>query len=118
MMKKYRSYLLLTLKICLSLFLFIIPFIISTYEISGTIDLLWKNNNFYISLSNTKQIAFVSRTDDIISDICYLVALLILHRSIKPERLSLTNKVLLFVTALGIADIIGQLIGLGILILK
>ena len=115
-MKNYRTYLSITLKICVVLILLLLPFVIVTYENSGAVDLFWQKTSFYTSLTKRNQVEFVSRTDDIISDVCYLLAVLILRTTIKKKE-SMARKVFLFIVALAIADMLGQIIGLGIAVL-
>jgi hypothetical protein len=62
-----------------------------------------------------KSSKFVSRTDDIISDVCYHSCVNLTHYY-QEEKESM-RKVLLFIVALAIADMLGQIIGLGIAVL-
>ncbi|MGX7009238.1 hypothetical protein SAMN02746068_01258 [Lactococcus chungangensis CAU 28 = DSM 22330] len=112
-MKNYRTYLSITLKICIVLILLMLPFVIISYETSGAVDLFWQKTRFYTSLAKRNQVEFISRTDDIISDVCYLLAVLILRITIKKKE-SMARKVFLFIAVLGIADMLGQIVGLGI----
>ena len=93
-----------------------LPFVIISYETSGAVDLFWQKTRFYTSLAKRNQVEFISRTDDIISDVCYLLAVLILRITIKKKE-SMARKVFLFIVALAIADMLGQIIGLGIAVL-
>ncbi|MGB4792796.1 MAG: hypothetical protein WBP35_05750 [Lactococcus chungangensis] len=109
-MKNYRTYLSITLKICIVLILLMLPFVIISYETSGAVDLFWQKTRFYTSLAKRNQVEFISRTDDIISDVCYLLAVLILRITIKKKE-SMARKVFLFIAVLGIADMLGQIVG-------
>ncbi|MFZ2647959.1 MAG: hypothetical protein WAX43_06465 [Lactococcus chungangensis] len=109
-MKNYRTYLSITLKICAVLILLMLPFVIISYETSGAVDLFWQKTRFYTSLAKRNQVEFISRTDDIISDVCYLLAVLILRITIKKKE-SMARKVFLFIAVLGIADMLGQIVG-------
>ena len=109
-MKNYRTYLSITLKICIVLILLMLPFVIISYETSGAVDLFWQKTRFYTSLAKRNQVEFISRTDDIISDVCYLLAVLILRITIKKKE-SMARKVFLFIAVLAIADMLGQIVG-------
>ena len=112
-MKNYRIYLSIIVKICVVLILLLLPFVIVTYENSGAVDLFWHNASFYTSLAKRNQVEFVSRTGDIISDICYLLVAFILRTTVKRKE-SIARKVFLFMMLGAIANMIGQIIGLGI----
>ena len=112
-MKNYRTYLSITLKICIVLILLMLPFVTITYKTSGAVDLFWQKTSFYTSLTKRNQAEFVSRTDDIISDICYLLVAFILRSTVKRKE-SIARKVFLFIMLGAIANMIGQIIGLGI----
>ena len=112
-MKNYRIYLSIIVKICVVLILLLLPFVIVTYENSGAVDLFWQNASFYTSLAKRNQLEFVSRTGDIISDICYLLVAFILRTTVKRKE-SIARKVFLFMMLGAIANMIGQIIGLGI----
>ncbi len=112
-MKNYRIYLSIIVKICVVLILLLLPFVIVTYENSGAVDLFWQNASFYTSLAKRNQVEFVSRTGDIISDICYLLVAFILRTTVKRKE-SIARKVFLFMMLGAIANMIGQIIGLGI----
>jgi hypothetical protein len=115
-MKNYRTYLSIILKICIVLILLMPPFVIITYKNLGAVDSFWQKASFYTSLAKSNQAEFVSRTGNIISDICYLLAMLILRTTIKKKE-SMARKVFLFIAILGIADMLGQIIGLGIAVM-
>ena len=87
-----------------------LPFVIISYETSGAVDLFWQKTRFYTSLAKRNQVEFISRTDDIISDVCYLLAVLILRITIKKKE-SMARKVFLFIAVLAIADMLGQIVG-------
>ena len=112
-MKNYGIYLSIIVKICIVLILLMLPFVTITYKTSGAVDLFWQKTSFYTSLTKRNQAEFVSRTDDIISDICYLLAAFILRTTVKRKE-SIARKVFLFMMLGAIANMIGQIIGLGI----
>jgi hypothetical protein len=84
-MKNYGIYLSIIVKICIVLILLMLPFVTITYKTSGAVDLFWQKTSFYTSLTKRNQAEFVSRTDDIISDICYLLAAFILRTTVKKR---------------------------------
>lgn len=112
-MKNYGIYLSIIVKICIVLILLMLPFVTITYKTSGAVDLFWQKTSFYTPLLKRNQAEFVSRTDDIISDICYLLAAFILRTTVKRKE-SIARKVFLFIMLGAIANMIGQIIGLGI----